>query len=96
MLWISSLRERLVVRAVGCCAATCLVAGSFLLLQNASLAQSMAPPVSVGAGASNLALVPMPREIHEDTVLPLEHGISISTAARSRKIGLPLKTWSVL
>ena len=82
MLWTLSLRERLFVHAVGCCAVTCMVAGSFLLLQDASFAQSVAPPASVGAGTSNLALIPIPREIHEGTVLPLEHGISISTAGK--------------
>jgi hypothetical protein len=55
-----------------------LVAG-FSLLPRISFAQSAEPSVPASATASDLALIPMPREIHAGAVLPLGRGVSIAT-----------------
>ncbi len=41
------------------------------------------PAVAAMPAVSKLALVPMPREIHERTILSLEHGISVSTSSHN-------------
>ena len=78
MLSISLLRERL----LGFGTVACLVVGGSLLLPVSSRAQSTTIPASPSAPLSNLALIPMPREIHEDKILPLDHGLGISAAGR--------------
>ena len=62
MLQISVLRKRLFMLA----GFSCIFAASPLLLQTASFAQSTT--TSAGAPVSKLALIPIPREIHESTV----------------------------
>ncbi len=76
MLSISRVREQL----PGFRSFSCMVVGSFLCLPVAAFAQGTTPPASINTSASTLALVPMPREIHQGAVLSLEHGIGISSA----------------
>ncbi len=78
MLQIPVLRKRLFILA----GFACIFAAIPLLLQTASFAQSVTKPVPASASATNLPLIPMPREIHEHTVLPLHHGISIVATGR--------------
>lgn len=66
----------------------CIFAGLFLLSPTAWTAQTMAhpavsSPTTAPTAYSNLALVPMPREIHERGVLSLTRGISVSTTSRN-------------
>ena len=74
MLSISRVRKHL----PGFRTFSCTVVVSFLCMPTVSFAQSTTSPASISASASNLALVPMPREIHEGAVLSLDHGIGIS------------------
>lgn len=57
----------------------CTICGSCFLLLNASLAESIPPSASEGMSVPQLALIPMPREIHAGEVLSLKHGVNIST-----------------
>lgn len=58
------------------CTFLSIIAGIFFLPQNPSVAQSIATPTTIAL--SNLALIPMPREVHEGAVLPLTNGINVS------------------
>ncbi len=68
-------RERLL--SVGCCVKTCLLVASFLMVQSNSFAQNVTPLPAASAENSKLALIPMPRELHEGPVLSLERGIGV-------------------
>lgn len=68
------------------CALSCgfLVTCGGLIAPGNSLALSARGAVPAGStsGDSNLALIPIPREVHERGALPLDHGVSVSTGSR--------------
>lgn len=72
-------RKQLLLRLAGCGAIFGLLGAMFSGSQFSLIAQTAAQK---NVGTSNLALVPMPREIRESTVLPLQRGISISTVSK--------------
>ena len=63
------------------CIFTWTIAAGCLLQPNLSVAQSTSLTSPVAASA-HLALIPMPREVHEGIVIPLAHGIGISTDSK--------------
>ncbi len=80
MLQISALRKRLFVHTAGFWPIACLLAANLMLLPTPSFAQSTT--TSAGAPVSKVALIPIPREIHEATVFALHQGVSIEATGR--------------
>lgn len=79
MLWIS--RERQIIPSVDRFAVACLIVSILLSIQDVSFGQRTTSAASMRtASTSNLALVPIPRELREGAVLHLDHGMSIWAA----------------
>src|ERR1035437_331043 len=77
MIRISCSLDRLLISAIGSCAAFCFGLGVFLAPQTALLAQEALHTTSVPTSVSKLALIPMPREIREVGDISLTQGIGI-------------------
>jgi len=60
----------------------CILAASCLLLPNVSFAQGASTVPAASTAPPNLALVPIPREVHEVAALPLASGVGVSADGR--------------
>ena len=75
-------RERLNIPAIYRSAIVCVLGGSVALLASIGSAQNINSAASTATDNSELALIPMPREIHASRVLSLGQGASISAPGK--------------
>ena len=83
MLQARLLRKRLFFNRSLRCVMAFVLGIFFLTLQSILFAQVSMSPAAHRRAASNLALIPMPREIHVGKILSLDRGVSVSTIGRA-------------